>query len=502
MEGVQSHLVGYANRVRLTGKTIIFSKIIQTLVARRERVLVLAHRDELIRQAQDKLRAVTGIDCAIEKADETARESLFPVTVGSVQTLMRPSRLERFSQDHYDTVIVDEAHHALADSYQRVLQHFCGAKVLGVTATPDRGDKRNLGQFFDDVAYEYTLPDAVNDGYLCPIKAQTIPLRIDLGGVRVTAGDYNDKDLGNALDPYLEQIADHMAAAAHDRKSVAFLPLIATSMKLEALLKDRGISVRHIDGTSEDRRDILKWFTAAGPGSVLCNSMLLTEGWDEPSADCIVVLRPTKVRSLYTQMVGRGTRIHPGKDDLLLLDFLWMSEKHSLCKPAHLVAESEEIAAKMIEAQDFGGGRRDLFETMAEAKTEAKRARESALAKQLEENRMRKARLINPVEWAISIHAEQLEMYEPVFKWQEQRPTKKQIEYLSGRGFDVEAVLNRGHASALIDAIVKRSQENYATPKQVKLLARLGVQNPERLRFADAKDLIDRIAKNGWRYVA
>lgn len=488
--------------MRLTGKTIIFSKIIQTLVAQRERVLVLAHRDELIRQAQDKLHAVTGIDCAIEKADETAQESLFPVTVGSVQTLMRPKRLERFAPDHYDTVIVDEAHHALAESYQRVLKHFCGAKVLGVTATPDRGDKRNLGQFFDDVAYEYTLPDAVADGYLCPIKAQTIPLKIDLGAVRITAGDYNDKDLGNALDPYLDQIADHMAAAAHDRKTVAFLPLIMTSKKLAALLETRGISVRHIDGTSEDRRDILKWFNAAGPGSALCNSMLLTEGWDEPSADCITVLRPTKVRSLYTQMVGRGTRIHPGKDDLLLLDFLWMSEKHDLCKPAHLVAESEEIAAAMIKAQDSGGGRADLFEAMDAAKKDLHHARERALAKQLEENRLRKAKLINPVEWAVSIHAEQLEMYEPVFKWQEQKPSKRQIEFLEGRGFDTAAVSNRGHASALIDAIVKRAQENYATPKQVKLLEKFGVQQPELMKFADAKDAIDRIAKNGWRYVA
>ena len=177
-----------------TGKTVIFSHVAARLVREGGRVLILAHRDELIRQAVDKLRRATGLDAAVEKAGETAEGSLYRVTVGSVQTLMRGSRLARFPPDHYGAVIVDEAHHVLSDSYRTILNYFAGARVLGVTATPDRGDKRNLGGFFQAIAYEYALPQAIAEGFLCRIVAQTIPLRIDLTAVRVTAGDFNDAD--------------------------------------------------------------------------------------------------------------------------------------------------------------------------------------------------------------------------------------------------------------------------------------------------------------------
>jgi superfamily II DNA or RNA helicase len=142
-----------------------------------ERALVLAHRGELLDQAADKLAQATGLRCAVEKADQSCLGSWYRVIVGSVQTLTREKRLIRFATDHFNTIIVDEAHHCLSDSYQRVLEYFNGAKVLGVTATPDRGDMRNLGQYFESLAYEYTLPKAIREGYLCPIKAQTILFR-------------------------------------------------------------------------------------------------------------------------------------------------------------------------------------------------------------------------------------------------------------------------------------------------------------------------------------
>ena len=137
----------------------------------------------------------------MEKAEESCLGSWFRITVGSVQTLMRQSRLERFSQDYFNTIIIDEAHHCVSGSYQRILQYFSEAKVLGVTATPDRGDMKNLGSVFESLAYEYSLPQAIREGYLSPIKALTVPLKMDLTGVGIQSGDFKAGDLGTALDP-------------------------------------------------------------------------------------------------------------------------------------------------------------------------------------------------------------------------------------------------------------------------------------------------------------
>ena len=288
-----------------TGKTIVFSAVIADSVQRGWRVLVLAHRGELLEQAADKLRRSTGLMCATEKADETAAGSWYRVVVGSVQTLMRPSRLERFGPGYFDAIVIDEAHHCLADSYQRVLEHFPEARVLGVTATPDRSDMRNLGQYFESLAYEYTLPKAIREGYLSPIRALTIPLELDISQVGVSAGDFKAGELGSALDPYLEQIAQEMKTACAGRRTVVFLPLVATSRKFRDMLETEGFRAAEVNGESQDRAEVIRDF-AAGKYDVLCNSMLLTEGWDCPEVDCIVVLRPTKSRSLYCQMVGRG----------------------------------------------------------------------------------------------------------------------------------------------------------------------------------------------------
>ena len=215
-------------------------------------------------------------------------------------------------------------------------------QVLGVTATPDRGDMRNLGSFFESLAYQYTLPKAIKEGYLTPIKALTLPLKMDLSGVGVQSGDFKVSDIGTALDPYLEQIAKEIKKYCKDRKTVVFLPLVKTSQKFRDILNANGFKAAEVNGDSKDRAEILKDFEN-DKYNVLCNSMLLTEGWDCPSVDCIIVLRPTKVRSLYSQMVGRGTRLCEGKDHLLLLDFLWHTERHELCHPANLICENDEV---------------------------------------------------------------------------------------------------------------------------------------------------------------
>lgn len=480
------------------GKTIVFAKVTEDCVRTGGRVLILAHRGELLEQAADKIKNATGLCCAVEKAEQTCLGTWYRVVVGSVQSLMREKRLNQFSQDYFDYIIVDEAHHVLSDGYQRVLEHFDKAKVLGVTATPDRGDKRNLGTVFESLAYEYTLPKAIKEGYLSPIKALTIPLQLDLTGVAMQNGDFKSADLDTALGPYLYQIADEMVKNCSDRKTVVFLPLIKTSQKFRDILNERGFRAAEVNGESKDRAEIQKDF-ADGKYNVLCNSMLLTEGWDCPSVDCVVVLRPTKVRSLYSQMIGRGTRLCEGKEDLLLLDFLWHTERHELCHPAHLICESEEVAKKMTENIEDAGCPVDIQEAEQQAASDVVAQREEALAKQLEEMRKRKRKLVDPLQYEMSIQAEDLVNYVPAFGWQMSPPSDKQKAALEKFGIFPEEIENAGKAELLLTRIQRRMAEGLTTPKQIRCLERYGFRNVGTWQFNQAMQLINRIAANSWR---
>ncbi len=483
-----------------TGKTIVFASVAADQVRAGDRVLILAHRGELLEQAADKLQRSTGLVSAVEKAESTCLDSWFRVVVGSVQTLQRTARLERFPQDYFGTIIIDEAHHAITDGYRRILDYFSGAKVLGVTATPDRGDMRNLGEVFDSLAFEYKLTDAIKEGYLCKIMAQTIPLQLDITSVTMSGGDYAVGDLGTALDPYLEQIAAEMARRCKSRKTVVFLPLIKTSQKFRDLLNTYGFRAAEVNGQSDDRRQVLADFDA-GKYNVLCNSMLLTEGWDCPSVDCVVVLRPTKVRSLYSQMVGRGTRLSPGKTDLLLLDFLWMTDKHELCRPADLVCEDRTVARQMTEHLAETGCPEDIEEAAAQASEDVVAQREEALAKQLEEQRRKKAKLVDPLQYEMSIQAEDLSGYVPAFGWEAGPPSAEQTTALEKLGILPDAVESAGKASLLLDRLHKRREEGLTTPKQIRCLEKYGFQHVGTWSFEAARHMIDRIAAQGWHGV-
>lgn len=475
-----------------TGKTVVFSHIAQDRTDN-GRVLILAHRDELIEQARDKYFKCTGDYTAKEKASETCIGSGLPVVVGSVQTMMSERRLNRFGHDHFKTMIIDEAHHALSDSYRRIIDYFPEVKLLGVTATPDRGDKKNLGQVFDNIAYEYSMRDAVKDGYLCDIHAQTVPLEIDMSKAKVRVGDFEVNSIAETLEPYLPEIARSIAEYAADRKTVVFLPLISIAQEFTQILNDYGLTAREVNGNSPDRKEIIEWFDKAPAGSVLCNAMLLTEGWDCPSVDCVVVLRPTKIRSLYVQMVGRGTRPAPGKRDLLILDFLWMCQKHDLCRPSHLSAEDPEdrevVTKKSVEEEI------DLFGAASDA-VEARRRR---LAEELAQNRKKKARTIDPLQWFVAIGDMALADYEPSFRWETERATPKQIDMIRRNGIAVEDSLTKGAASLIIDKIITRRDQNLATIKQVMLLEKFGYESVGTWTFEQANRKISQLAASGWQ---
>lgn len=482
------------------GKTIIFSAIIEDCVRKGQRVLVLAHRGELLEQAADKLHKSTGLQCAVEKAEQSCIGTWFRVVVGSVQTLQREKRLQQFSPDHFDVIIIDEAHHALAEGYRVILDYFSQAKVLGVTATPDRGDMRDLGAVFESLAYEYTLPRAVEEGYLSRIKAVTIPLKLDISQVGVQSSDYKPGELGTALDPYLDQIAEVIVRECQDRKTVIFLPLIATAQKMRDILCRHGMRAAEVNGQSADRAEVLADFDA-DRYNVLCNAMLLTEGWDCPSVDCIVVLRPTKQRGLYCQMVGRGTRLHPGKEYLLLLDFLWHTERHQLCRPAHLVAKTDDVANKMVKTMEdtAGAAAIDLIAAESKAAQDVVADREASLAKQLHEMRTRKRKLVDPLQFELSIQAEDLSGYVPTFGWESDPPTEQQLGRLEKLGIFPDDIDSAGKAAKLLERLDARIQSGLSTPKQIRFLEGKGFQHVGTWSFEAARKMIDRIAAGGWR---
>ncbi|MDU6061240.1 MAG: helicase-related protein [Veillonella sp.] len=327
------------------------------------------------------------------------------------------------------------------------------------------------------------------------IQVQTLPLHIDFTNVKITAGDFQAGDIGRVLDPYLEQIADTLLDYK-DRKIVVFLPLIETSQKFCKMLIERGFNAAEVNGNSKDRNEITEDF-ANGKYNVLCNSMLLTEGWDCPSVDCVIVLRPTKSRALYTQMIGRGTRLCEGKDHLLVLDFLWHYEKHSLCRPAHLIAKSDDVAIKMTEILETSS--MGLEEAEEEAERDVLAEREAALAKELAAMRKKKAKLVDPLQFEFSIQAEDLTHYVPTFGWQVSSITDKQKKTIEDFGLNPDAIEDAGKASMLIDRLHKRKAEGLSTPKQIRFLENKGFKNVGTWTNTQASNMISHISASGWR---
>ena len=500
-----------------TGKTIVFSQIVKDQVAKGEKVLILAHREELLKQAADKLKASSGMESALEKAANTSIGSGLDVVVGSVQTLRQKSRLEKFSKDYFGTIIIDEAHHSAADSYKNILEYFNQAKVLGVTATPDRADMKSLSDVFDSLAFEYKLPEAINDGYLCKIRTKTIPLKVDISKVHTLAGDFNPNELGQALDLYLEAIADSIVKECKGRKTVIFTPLVRISQRLNGLLKNRGIDTIEVNGSSKDREKILKDFEN-GKYDAMTNAMLLTEGWDCPSVDCIICLRPTKSRSLYAQIVGRGTRLCKGKDNLLILDYLWLSGKHSLCHPSDIFCEDAEVAARTTKkladyaATDCGGldgtDGTDLIQAIQEAQEEMENEKrqmmrrieeqEEAVRKRLAEQRQKRKGLVDPFQYMFSIESTAIRDYKPTFGWETKAPSKKAKDAIEGYGVDANSIESAGLANLILKELMKRWDSGMATPKQIRFLENKDFRHVGRWTKAYASGVIGTISDHDW----
>lgn len=484
-----------------TGKTVVFSEIARRCAEKGNRTLVIAHRGELIDQAAAKLESL-GIPTSIEKADRHWDDfgTASMAVAASVQTL-QGRRFDEFPLELFSTLIVDEAHHSVAESYRRIIDRHiaAGGFLLGVTATADRADKRGLAEVYDSIAYEYTLPKAVAEGYLSPIRAKCLPLTIDITGVKVSHGDYQAGELGSALDPYLPEIARVMAEECKGKKTVCFLPLVSTSERMADELNAAGLKAVAASGydTAEERARKKNAFER-GEYDVLCNSMLYTEGWDCPAVDCVVVLRPTKSRSLYTQMVGRATRLSPSKDHALLLDFLWMTDKHDLCRPASLLGKEPKVSKRMDELM-ADGREWGLEECAEEADRDVAAERERTLAEELDRQRRKKKKLVDPLQFAMSIADVDLANYVPKKLWEFGDVTAKQREMLERNQIDWTGVDNAGQASVLIDAIIGRNEAGMATPKQIRVLEQRGFRRVGTWTRDQASAVISRYAAVNWK---
>jgi len=324
------------------GKTVVFSEIARLAALQGNRTLVVAHRNELIQQAYDKIvRVVDPAIVAIEKADSHADRDAM-VVVASVQTL-KAKRLGSWPKDHFTVVIFDECHHAPTSGYRALMDHFDRERVLGVTATPFRADENKLSDLFESRAYELNLWDAIDRGILCPLSMLIADVRVDLKGIRSKMGDYDSAQLSALLElnmrPSVVAIHKHIGT----RRTIVFAPSIESSRVMAERLCELGLKADYVSYMCPDRTGKIDAYRR-GEIQVLVNPMLLSEGFDDPETACVVLARPTKSRVALMQMVGRSTRLAEGKTDALILDFSWSAKRGDLASLLEDEAQADEPA--------------------------------------------------------------------------------------------------------------------------------------------------------------
>lgn len=479
------------------GKTIMATALIERWREREKRCLFIADSDELCAQAVEKMHKAAGIIADLEKAESRASKHS-PVVVGSIQTLSGAHRLERLPADHFHRVIADEAHLSLAPNWQRVLNRFHegGARIVGVTATPERSDGIPLMSFYQHMAAEIPLFTLIDRKHLSPIVVRTCPLEISIKG-KVSDGEM--EDVAAELEAYSSAIIDSIEQYAADRKRILiFHPSRAASRRFTAALQARGIAAQHIDGDSKDRPQILAGF-GRGDFRVLNNAQLLMKGYDEPTLDCVIILRPTKSRTAYIQMVGRGTRLFcphgcdswcdhaERKHDMLLLDYLWQFPGMNLMAPACLATDNpEQAAAIQKKLRDGKGDALNIMDVDAAALGE----REEQLVAALKRAGKKRAMILDARQFGAVMHQPELMDYEPRAAWQAQAMTPRQASALRNFGVDPATVKGKGHASALLNFLFSRMNSGGATVKQVLMLSEFGIDNPLALSKDDASLII------------
>ncbi len=514
------------------GKTILFADIIRRNFPRR--AIVIAHREELIWQACDKIHKSTGLKCEVEMGDYRAHADggLFgraSVIVSTIQTQTAGGdgggRMSKFDPMSFGVLIIDEAHHAAASSYRKVIDYYRtnpNLKVLGVTATPDRADEEALGQVFQSVAFDYEILDAIHDGWLVPIEQQMVNISgLDFSSIRTTAGDLNGADLAAVMEAEknLQGIASSSLEIIGGKRALVF----TSSVKCAETISE--IFNRHRSGMAswvcgktpkDERRKILSEF-AAGRVQVVANCGVLTEGFDDPGVEVVIMGRPTKSRSLYSQMVGRSTRPLPG-----IVDGPETSDERKLAiadssKPSCLVVDfvGNSGKHKLVTSADILGGKvsdQAIERAIARAKKTGKPVRMSAVLDEEEElikvereqrrieDEARRARLTAKATYS----TQKIDPFDVL-----------QIQPVKSRGWDTGKVLKEnwsdqlrrqginpddrsyGENMAILKAMWNRSRNNLCTLKQATTLKKFGYEAD--VSFERAGEIITAIKNAGWR---
>lgn len=497
-----------------TGKTVTFAHAIAEHSGT-GRALVLAHREELIRQNAKAIERVLGEPCDIERADQHAdlpgMHAKSRVVVASKDSL-HAKRLAKFDPTEFGLIVTDEAHHSPASSYGRIYDHFAGVPHLGVTATPDRFDEEALGQVYASVAMTYEIADAIHDGWLVPVKARTVFVKdLNLSTVSTTAGDLNVGELAEQLEAErpMHEVAASVTKECGDRKAIVFTVSVRQAERLCEILNDyQPNCARWICGaTPEDKRRADLAAHRAGEVQFMVNVGVLTEGYDDPGVSMIVMARPTKSRSLFAQCLGRGTRPLPGvvdqhddacvrrkaiesseKPDLLVLDFTGNCGRHKLASPADVLGGKYTQSQRDSAAEEAMSGEVDMFDALERARS---REESSGSKQDILDYSKSRSRILTIAKYLMT----EEDLFDGAFAPGRERawlsgkaPTEAQVNALEKFGIERHDALrlSKSEASKIIGGSIIRIHSGLCTLKQARALGRFGIQNPEKMTFADA----------------
>jgi superfamily II DNA or RNA helicase len=515
-----------------TGKTVTFAGILQR--AYPKRALVIAHREELIFQAQEKIQQITGWNVAIEMGElhaDLPEGCLFggpQVVVSTIQTQTAGGdglgRMSKFLPEQFGVVVVDEGHHGTSASYRRVMDYYGqnpDIKFLYVTATPDRADEEALGQVCESVAMDYEILDAIHDGWLVPVDQRFVVVKgLDFSGVRTTAGDLNGADLAAVMEEEqnLHGVVGPTLEIIGNRRTLVFAASVAQAERMSEVFNRHrpGCSAWICGKTPKDaRRAVLRDFSD-GKLQVVCNVGVLTEGFDNPSVEVIVMARPTKSRSLYAQMAGRAIRpleeiAHLLNDEpdaadrramiaasrkpgCLIVDFVGNSGRHKLITTADILGGkvSDKAKQKAVEKAQKDGESVRMDEALdaAEAEVVTEEKAEAARRARLKARASWEAQNIDPFD-TFQIQPDRARGWDAGRKL-----TDKQLAFLAKQGIDASA-MPYAQGRQLVTELFRRFDEHLCTFKQAKVLRKYGL--PSNVTMDTARQLIDAVAANGWK---
>ena len=499
------------------------------------RIMMLAHRAELIYQADNHIQNICEVESDIEMGSEWATSfDTFKadVVISTVQTQIAGrdgGRMTRFDPNEFSLLIIDEAHHAPAATYKRIIEYYKqnpDLKILGLTATPDRRDGKAMGQIFEEVAYAYDIRDGIDEGWLVPIEQQSVFVKgLDYSAVRTTAGDLNGKDLAEVLEyeEILHGIADPTVQLTGDERTLIFASSVAHAERLtEIINRHKPGSARFVCGTTpkELRQQILKEFDS-DKFQYLVNVAVFTEGYDSPGIKNIIVARPTKSRAFFCQMIGRGTRVLTETDIdqfdtvedrreaiatsekpfMKVFDFVGNAGRHKLICPADILGGnySDEVVEL---AKENAAKKSDETKISVDIATELQKAeREIAKRHRDREDAIARDHLLLRANYSTAkINPFNVLDIDPVKErpWHRGKPlTIGQKTCLEKFGVNTDG-LTKTHASQIIDTMIKRREQGACTYKQARCLQKAGYDVTEMSKDAASK-IIGLLAAVGWQ---